>query len=209
MVSASGGVGVAQGKARPTPQWALLPAMPQCSLPSDPGPHACWCLSVFFLPLNLPPPSFLLSLPHPCFCPLKRPQPPPDSLLCSWPPSRHLFSFPLSGDQEGQSGGYEEGGRGAETRPPGFSVKYEHFWWGNLAFSESIFCFLLCGFRIWGSEPMLASAASCSLCMRMHVCVHSQAHREAHRHRYIWKCTLSQGHTYMLIHNHTCTHLHV
>lgn len=112
MVSVSGDVGAAQGKGRPTPQWALLPAVPQCSLPFAPGPQACSCLSVFSLSLNPPPPSFLLSLPHPCFCPLKRPQPPPDSLLCSWPPSRPLFSFPLSGDQEGQSRGYGERGSG-------------------------------------------------------------------------------------------------
>lgn len=81
------------------------------ALPSYPVTQALRPAGICLSPLSLSiffslPPSF--SLPHPCLSPLKWPRPPPDSLLYCWPPSRHLFPFPLGGDQEGPSGGCGE-----------------------------------------------------------------------------------------------------
>lgn len=94
---------------------------------------------------------------------------------------------------------------GAETYPPGSSVKYEYFWWGYSAFSESIFYFLLCCFRIWGSEPTLACFIPFPGCAHACVCTLTSTQGSTHSQG----SAHSQRHTDMLTHNYICTHLHV
>lgn len=149
------------------------------------------------LPPSLSPPL--------CFSPLKWPQPPPDSLLYSWPPSRHCFHFPLVGTRRGGQGAVERGR--AEASYHGFPLHCFS------TFSESVFGSLCCRLRSRALRPHQFLPVRACVCMCVHIHGHTWKHSHTCTHSHAQhtftrthSVSHSQAHTNMLIFTHTHAH---
>lgn len=196
------------------------PALSGLCMPSPPWTQA--------LRLPGPPPhSLSTSLSRPHFPRLKRPQPPPDSSLCSQPLSRHLFPLALSRDQEGQQGAKEREGKASPPPHPGLSLQHEDFWWVDSAFSESPApVSSAAAFSPAAPSPGLElalrtpqagfccsapqgvpPACGCTL-TGTHSHMHTQVHSYTHRHLLTCSHTHTYTHIHSRAHSDTLTHNH-